>query len=374
MDKKIYNNILILLFCGFLGVMFLLYLILPSDSFSEKEKRFLAEKPAFNTEKIFSGSFMDASESWAADHMPGRDFFVWVSAEADLLANLQVSKDVYIGENSRLFESPVSFSDARIRQNMEILNRFADSVSQPVDMLLIPSSGFLMSEEISGLKDPYEDDRIIRSSYALAGDHIRTLDLLSVYGEIAEPGSLFYKTDHHWTSRGAWLACRAYMEQNGKKGLKEEDYLILPEDGFYGSLYSRACLWQIPSDTIELWDSRGDFTVSFLGKEEKSESLFFLSHLDEPDKYPVWLDGNHPEVTIVNHNENAEGKLLVIRDSFANCLGCFLADSYSQVTMIDLRYYRESVSELCLQEGFDDILFVYSVRNYMTDSNIPWLD
>lgn len=87
----------------------------------------------------------------------------------------------------------------------------------------------------------------------------------------------------------------------------------------------------------------------------------------------MWLDGNHPLVTITNSSPQAQGKLLVIRDSFANCMGCFLADSYKTVVLADLRYYRQPLSLLCESEGFDDILFMYSVGNFMSDSNIVWL-
>ena len=103
------------------------------------------------------------------------------------------------------------------------------------------------------------------------------------------------------------------------------------------------------------------------------EGLFYPEHLAEEDKYPVYLDGNHSLVRITNRDPAAQGKLLVVRDSFANCLGCFLADAYAEVTLVDLRYYRGAVSDL-LAEGCDEVLIVYGVRNFMTDGNLIRLE
>ena len=70
----------------------------------------------------------------------------------------------------------------------------------------------------------------------------------------------------------------------------------------------------------------------------------------------------------------ADGKLLVIPDSFSNSLGCFLADCYGEVVLVDLRYYRQPVSALLEEETFDHILVVYGVRNFMTDGNLVRLE
>ena len=95
-----------------------------------------------------------------------------------------------------------------------------------------------------------------------------------------------------------------------------------------------------------------------------------LERLKELDKYTVYLGGNQPLVRI--HNPEGEGRILVIRDSYANCLGTFLAQSYAEVVLVDLRYYKSPVSELA-KEGFDQVLVCYSLYNFLTDANFPWL-
>ena len=100
-------------------------------------------------------------------------------------------------------------------------------------------------------------------------------------------------------------------------------------------------------------------------------SLFYRDRLEESDKYTVYLNGNQPLVRI--HNPQGEGKLLVIRDSYSNCLGTFLANNYEEVVLVDLRYYKTPISQLVAETGFDDVLVCYSLYNFLTDANFPWL-
>ena len=92
--------------------------------------------------------------------------------------------------------------------------------------------------------------------------------------------------------------------------------------------------------------------------------MFCRDRLAEADPYSVFLDGNHPLVRL--YNPNASGRLLVIRDSYSNCLGPFLAESYGEVVMADLRYYRLPLSTLAA-EGFDQVLMIYSLNSFLTD-------
>ena len=368
------NLLLCVLFCAYLLGMLLLFLLLPERRFSEREKRYLAERPSLQTEELLSGRFGEDMESWCADHLPGRDFFVGLYAHALRLSNLQVTQPIYAGRSGRLYERPVSFDAAVIRRNMDTVNAFAEALQQDVDLMLVPSAGYLLRDDIAGLSDEYPDDRVIAEAGSLAGTHVRPLELLPLFRAEADPSALFYRTDHHWTSLGAYRAADAYVRQAGRVLPSPDAYRVSSVEGFLGTTYARACFWEIPPESLELWDSGGQFAVSFSDREGSFDRLFFPEQLTESDKYPVFLDGNHPLVRIRNLSPEAEGRLLVVRDSYANCMGCFLADAYAEVVLVDLRYYRMPVAELCREEGFDQILVLYSVKNFMTDDNIIWLD
>ena len=340
--------------------------------FSDLEKRYLATQPSFTLERVLDGSFAEQFEEWAMDHLPGRESLTGLAALTDYAENLQVTKDIYLTKDRALVERPTAYSQQVIDRNMDAINSFAKQMGH-VDFALIPSAGYLLQDRIVGLADPYSDKEIVSAAYQKAdAGHVSVIDLFPLFtGEDAR--KLFYKTDHHWTSRGAYEACAFYTSAKGRILPAADTYQIETADGFQGSCYSRACLWSIPPESLELWRSGAPFQVKFSDSDLSYEDLFFQSRLDEGDKYQVFLDGNHPLVTVRNQTPEASGKILVIRDSFANCFGCFLADAYETVLMVDLRYYRKPIKELIEAERPDDILILYSVNNFMKDGNIGWL-
>lgn len=372
MKTKGFEKCICLLFCVFLAVMALLFWLLPRRDFSENEKRYLAEAPALTWEDLFSGRFGREAESYAADHLPGRDFFVGLNAWYDFASGRQTSKEIYRGKSGRLYEAPAVMDRTKIARNMEAINDFAQAAGQSVDLMLVPSALAVLPEDMPLLADPYPDREIVSAALAMAEESVQAVDLLPLFENAADRGALFYRTDHHWTARGAQLACAAYLEQKGRESLRAEDYKVTAFDGFAGTAYSRSALWGTPSESIELWDSGGSFTVENLDAEGTHSGLFYPEHLQRGDKYPVYLDGNHSLVRI--HNPQGQGRILVIRDSFANCMGCFLADAYEEVVLVDLRYYRAAVSELLEEESFDDVLVLYGVNNFMTDANLIRLE
>lgn len=373
MKRKISDIIITILFCGFLGAMLLMFVLLPEQNFSEKEKRYLAQFPEVTWENIASGKFGEEVETYLADHIPGRDFLVGLAAYYDRYSGRQVTKDVYVAEGDRIVEAPVAWDEAAAQKNMNAINRFAEAVGQKVDLMIVPSAGFCLEETVQGLKDPYTDTQIIRDIYAMAEERVEGIDLIPAFNAVNDPGALYYRTDHHWTSRGAYAAYKAYMELQDRPYPAESDFTVTSHGGFYGSTYSRSGLWLTKSENVELWDTGAAFTVTNAETKEPHQGLFYEERLQELDKYTVYLDGNHSLVRIENPAAAGKGNLLVIRDSYANCLGTFLANSYESVTLVDLRYYRSPVSELVAQGDFTDILVCYSIGNFMTDANFPLL-
>ncbi len=371
MKNKIPNIFTCVLFCGFLFAMLALYLLLPGQDFSEKEKRYLAEAPQLTWDSLTSGEFGEDVESWLADHIPGRDLLVGFNAYLDLFTGKQATKDIYLAQGDRLVEAPKQEDPAAVKKNMAAINAFAENLSIPVELMIVPSAGFCLEDTVTGLANPYRDDKILERIYALAGDNLKPMDLIPAFTE--DPQDLFYRTDHHWTSRGAYRAYSAYMTQKGRVPLAESAFTVTAYSGFLGSTYSRSGLWNIPSEAIELWDSGKAFTVTNADSDAVSTSLFYKNRLEELDKYTVYLDGNHSMVRIENPEATGSGKLLVIRDSYSNCLGTFLANSFETVILADLRYYKEPLSALIASEGITDVLVCYSLSNFLTDANIIWL-
>lgn len=355
-----HNMVVVILFCGFLIAMAAGYL-LPKSDFSEMEKRYLAVAPDLSWDSVLSGEWSDQAEEYLSDHILGRNFFVGVNAYAELLAGRQELKDVWLVDR-KLLEAPTAVDEAAISRNMKAINTFAETLGRNVDVMVVPSAGWAAGVE------GYEDDAALSSIFAATGEYVSAVPVEDIFSGNPE---LYYNTDHHWTSQGAYYGYATYMGSVGRDCKAAEEFEVTIAEDFQGSTYSRSALWLTPAESIELWQGSDQLTVTNGESDDVHQGIFYLERLEEADKYTVFLDGNHSIVRI--QNPGKQGKLLVIRDSYSNCLGGFLAESYGEVVLIDLRYYRQTVSELVKQEDFDDILVCYSCANFLTDTNLMLL-
>lgn len=371
MKRKFSDWVTVIVFCGFLGIMCLLLFLLPKETFSEYEKRYLAQNPVLSLDSVSSGQFGEDAESYMADHVPGRDFFVGLNAYFELYTGRQIAKDVYTA-GDRLVEVPVQWNESQILKNHSAIQKFSELIQMKPDLMIVPSAGWAVEDTIDGLADPYCDEEIIANIAETFGDCTNVVDVVTPFSKL-DKSSLYFKTDHHWTSLGAHTAYAAYMESLGRTYPEKAFFEIETVDGFKGSTYSRSALWLTPEEKLELWHGSKGLLVTNSDMDAVHEGVFYRERLTEADKYTVYLDGNHPLVRIENPNASGKGKILVIRDSYSSCLGPFLAESYETVVLVDLRYYKDAVSELCQQEVFDNVLICYSIGNFMTDTNLVWL-
>lgn len=354
MKKTALQRLTAAVFIGYLVLMLLGTVLLPKEPFSQREKRYLAEFPKPQWAQIASGEWGDRLESWLADHIPLRSFFVGLDAYKEYLLGLQGEIRVV---DDHLVEAPVEVEEEALERNLAAIASFAEKLDGRLTLALVPSAGWT-----TGRRE-WRDEEIIAGIYQRAG--VDTLDLTACFRDRPE---LFYRTDHHWTSQGAYTGYQAIAAHFGREVSTQFTKELVP-GCFRGSTYSRSALWLTEPEDMELWHGSPDIRCTTDGDDTPKE-VFFRSRLTEADPYTVFLDGNHPLVRL--YNPNASGKLLVIRDSYSNCLGPFLAESYAQVVLADLRYYRQPISALAA-EGFDDVLMLYSLNNFLTDPNIVLL-
>lgn len=373
--KKISKDgIIITLFSAFIGVFCLLYVVLPPQRFSANEKRVLQPAPALNSKNLFNGTFGKDFEGYLSDHFAGRDFFVGLNSYYNLGIGRNGAKGIYAGKDGYLIEEPVAYDKQNTDKNIDAIAKFSEKVGIKPDLMLIPSTGYIYDDKLPPSHLEYLDGQIIDAADSALKGSVNAIDLVRPMKQNKDQTQLFYKTDHHWTSRGAYVAYTAYCEAKGMKPVPLDRFNAESAGGFYGTTYSRSALWLTGPDTIEMFRDKTDppFKVEIPEKKLTTDSIFFKSHLSEPDKYPVFLDGNHGFVKITNP-EAKGGKLLVVKDSYAHSIAQFLIENYKEVYYVDLRYYKQSVSELVKKNGIDNILILYGVSNFVSDTNVVWL-
>lgn len=368
-------------FCLFISVVFIMFLAVPKKDYSEQEKRKLSDMPEFSVSNLLSGDFGKKFENYLADHMPMRTQFVGLNSYYDLYSGRNGANGVYKGDDGYLITTPVKYSE-NLDKNVGYINDFAESIDVQTFMCVIPTSGFIMSDELPSLHYEYTDDSLINvAKYDLEqlDSSIKFIDITQDFQLASGTEQLYYRTDHHWTSRGAYECYKALGRVMGFAPTNISEFKIESCDGFYGTSYGKAGLWGCPSESIEFWKNKshtsGTVTVNILEEDglTTSNSMFFMDNIESDDKYTAFLDGNHGLVTITNNYESDGKKLLIVRDSYTHCLAPFLADNYSEIVLVDLRYYKDNVSDLVNSYGIDQVLVIYGLDNMVNSTDIAYL-
>lgn len=377
--SKIGKYIPAVVFLIFIYGMALWFLFSPKTDYSSSEKRYLQKFPEVTAEKLLSGEFGSDFETFFADQFPQRNTWVGLNAYTALAEGNNGASGVYNCKDGYLINKPVS-TDNNLDKNIGAVVDFAKTIDTPTTVMLVPSTGYIVDDVLPTFHDKYNDDEdISKISSTLSKEKIGFVDLRERFKSEYKNGSqLYYKTDHHWTTKGAYTGYQELCKTLGvtpidDSTLKKESY---PD--FYGTTYSSSGFWLTPPDNIEIWnnpknsDKNISVNITEGANKKTSGSMYFTDHLKEDDKYPVFIDGNHALTEITNTNAK-NGTILLIKDSFSHSLAPFLAENYSKVVLVDLRYYKESVSDLVTTYNPEQVVVLYGIDNLATDTDIVWL-
>lgn len=348
--------------------------LLPKKERSEMENKPLQEMPSISAKAVFSRKYMNDLETYVSDHFVGRTS--WIKSKTVLETSLgkRERNGIYI-LNDRLVEHIAEPDYELIDASVDAVNKFASKNDVPVFFMIVPTSAEIYADELpKNAPNPNQRD-VINYVYRSFGKGITTLDVYPVM-ESNKYQYIYYRTDHHWTTRGAYLAYAAAGKKMGYTPLPEDKYDIEhASDEFQGTFYSKALYDKIEKDTLDIWhptsgESVREVAVTTMYGEEPQlyDSMYFRDYLGVKDKYAAFLGTNAPIVTIKSDNKG--GKLLVIKDSYAHCYAPFLTEHYSEITLIDLRYIQISYNQLLDPEDYDQVLFLYNASSFMSDTNL----
>ena len=368
-----YSRFLAAFFCLFLGGLLAWHVLLPDRDRSDVENRTLAQFPKFSWENLKDGSFTKGVEDYFADQFPLRDQWTGLKARTEQLLGKREFNRVYLCGDTLIakVEPP---QDGLEEKNLSYVSRLAERTEVPVYLGLIPSAAEIWRDRLPKGAESWDQAAFIARAAELEG--AESIDFLTALsGRAGE--DIFYRTDHHWTTLGAYYGYAALMEALGRGEEVPEPEAVkawdLPvSNGFQGTLYSQSGIHWLEPDSIEFWVKESGLTVtSWRDGTPKEARLYEYDYLGEKDKYSAFLGGNQPLCVI--RNPEGTGKLLVIRDSYADSLAPFLALHFEEVHLLDPRYYRYSSAKYAEENHLDVIAVVYSVPNFITDRNLVLL-
>ncbi len=369
MKKRSY--ILITATVIFLLILCIGTIIKPDTEFSFNENRYLQQKPDLTIVNVLNGKFESQWEEYLSDQIIGRE--KWVEAKSFTEAAVGISdiNGVYMCTGGRVVEkiTESDFDWDRYEKNLAEAEKLGGSCWQEdVDfkIVLVPTAAYVYEDTLPDSALKFNEDMAFELAKKSFGDDL--IDIRDTLLSERTNGEVFFKTDHHWTGRGAYAAYRDFASAIGKDmtGANYEnlDTKVLADD-FKGTLYSKVLLKTLGTDIIETSASalEADYQVTIEGKDY--DSLFFNEFLEKKDKYAVYFGGNYDRVDIKTAGEGSGGKILIIKDSFANSFIPFILGDFSEITMVDTRFYRDNIGELAKE--YDHVLILYSVNNFATE-------
>ncbi len=282
------------------------------------------------------------------------------------------NNNVYIGKDGYLFEK-YSYGieeQEHLKKVSGIVNSLTNKVDIPVYFMLLPNSIYINSEKLPEYVTIYNQNEIIEEFYNLLDNKIVKINATNKLLENKDK-YLYFKTDHHMTSLGAYLSytefCKkANIEAINLESLKKE---IVSED-FLGTFDSEAQMMNQEKDIIEIYLNNNNTNLKNVTYDiEESKSIFNPEFLDVKDKYSFFLNGNNAKVVVKTNIENGK-KLLVIKDSYAHIMAQFLCQNYEEIHFIDPRYYKDELTNYIQENNITEVLFLYNLQNMITDLGI----
>lgn len=368
--KEFYSK-LAKIFVIALAVVMVINIIKRDKSFSESENRVLAKRPELSWESIKSGKYMTEFENYVSDQFAFRNQWITLKLYEDKLLGKRESNGVYLGKKGYLMEVPNEPDWENVKRNVESMDAFAEKHGDiPVYMSFAPNASYILKDKMPYGAPARDQAADIREVNKMAGDTLKKIDLTNVLNKHRQE-AIYYKTDHHWTSLGAYYAFSEIAKEMNIENIAGGYNIYTVADNFQGTLASKSG-YHGSEDVVQVYEPKGietDYIVMYVEEGKKSTSLYESECLNDKDKYTVFFGGNHARVDI-STTQKERKNLLLFKDSYANCMVQFLLPYYQNIVMIDPRYFYDSVENIIQSYSITDVLFLYNVDTFLGDNSI----
>lgn len=408
-QKEKVNSTSKIRFLCFIGAVILLlsgcsvYMRLtPDRTYSAEERRMLAERPKLTKKSVMRGKYQKKYETYLSEQFPGRTYLAELRTRLSRLLGERDANGVYFGKDDYLLEQyrMQDFDWKRVRKNVKQTAAFLKEYPH-AKVMFVPVKSSVLEAKLPMFAQTKGEERFfeLTAKYVPQKQQIAVTDVLKAH----DLEYIYYRTDHHWTTLGAYYAYETWARSMGFSPVPQEQFTVTSvSTTFLGTTYAKVRTGG-RADTISLYEPLHGpaYELDYNMGEFQSDSFYDLSKLEGEDPYSVFFGGNQALVDIragiwednktqadiragIQENDKTqadrdagsqeEGRtLLVIKDSFGNCFAPFAANHYARTVVVDLRYVNIPVSKLMRVYPADDILILYNSAQFMDDKDISKL-
>lgn len=359
----------------FLIFMMLYTLFREKNDISFQENRRLAEFPDFKISEIINGEYFSKLDEYTSDHLAGRNDF------------LKIYADIASGNGEHKVNGIMTRDDMLLNGNPDIsdisdsvaerINNFADYYNSSFYFIAVPSSDGIYSRFLPEyIPDDFQSKQI-EDFYKKLNPEIREINAFNILRNFSE-NYIYYRTDSKWTSYGAYCVYRTAIQKLGFIPIAYDKFTIehITAD-FKGNLYNK-CLYDIQKpDFIDIYYSDSINIQSITAYDENlnqsSRNLYEKSLINSSYMYDIYLGENAPALKIktgVNNNK----KLMIIKDSYADCMIPFLTQHYSEITVISADFPDFKFTNFFNINSYEQIIFILGTENLLDPDSLKILD
>jgi len=359
------------LFLALIFVMPLILIFSKKSDFSETENRVLEKFPEFSFGAVADKSYMNGIETYLADHFPARVSWVKAKMNMEELSGKELINGVYLTDE-RMYEQLPEPDYDEMEKSVNAINKFAETYDTEVYALIAPTSSGIYKDKLQPYLPQLDQKKLISEIYDGFESKVKQIDVYSALYS-SRDDYIYYRTDHHWTSKGAFTAYKAAARRMGIGAYTDYEPEAVSED-FCGTYYSKCLFDGVKPDTIDIYRQKNHLTATHVVlndgmTEEICDDIYFTDFLDTNDKYCVFL-GHNRAVTSITTNVETRNTLLIVKDSYANSMVPFFVQNYSKITVVDPRYLKTAVTEYINPDDYTHTLFLYNASTFSTDKNV----
>lgn len=377
--KEIFKYPIIILFTIFIGGLSIADYLAPPKTKSELENKFLAQKPTMTVKSVFDNSFSKKYEAYVNDQFIFRDQWISIKSIAELSLGKKQNNSITYGKDGYMFEVIEQFNDKTLTRNSNYLTKFIEQYQDKnLTLSIIPTSYVTLEDKLPYGMIKADVLSYLDSYYKNISNLNNKLSIINGYEALKPYDSeyIYYKTDHHWTTLGAYHWYEEYCNSKGLTAVKLDSLTPNIVENFYGTFFNKAKLVTAKPDFITYYDIPTEH-FEFEGNQSK-DGFYDFDKFNTRDKYAAFMHGNNGLTYIKsNHNldkvEGKSSKILVIKDSYANSLIPFLTYNYDEIFVADLRSTPIPLSQLMDEYEIDDVLVIYNFMTFMNDKNFSRL-
>ncbi|MBQ9846098.1 MAG: hypothetical protein IJO54_08485 [Oscillospiraceae bacterium] len=353
---------LLAFFAVVLYVLSIADLFSPQYEFSDLENRDLAKFPSFSLKSLVNNEYTPKIEDFTEDHFIKRNSWISLKSISETVLGKGENNGIVYGEDGYLFTKVLNIDATQRLKNISAVATFMqNNPDVNIKFLLAPTAPSVMTDKVKPGSPVNNAEASITQLNELIGSEnvIDVRETLKAHSE----EYIYYRTDHHWTTLGAYYAYADYMTAIGRAPQPLDSFEFIYAEDFLGTHYSKSKNFNVDADTISY--IANDNQMDVLGEVG---SIYDYEKLETRDKYAMFLRGNNSFSSIKG---SGEGKILVIKDSYANCFIPFLTGDFEQIDIVDLRFFKQSTNQLVRDNNYEQVLFLYNSETIDTDIYVP---